>query len=360
MQYSKTILTSTVVLLLSACQQIESTPKLASKPQRSIQVVELKDPSFKSTKQFTGVVHSQEKAGVAFRVPGTINELLVNKGDSVKKGQTIARLDPHDYQVALEELEARMLEAKSAHKLAKAELARIEQAIEDDAIAGVNLDRAISGYERSLSAVKVVQKNIQRAEDTLSYTELKAPFSGVIGSVNYEQHEQILPGIAVVSLQNNDELEVDIDVPENLIHEFKSDQPVQVTWYQAKEPLLATVSEIATEPHLIKQTYTVTMTLDKPSDVIFPGKSVTVLANLSLVDSSYCVPYSALLGNKNDMRVHVVEEGIIAPRSVDLDSIDANTACIKGDFSTGDQVVISGTHYLEEGDKADKITVREL
>ncbi|GEA50235.1 hemolysin D [Vibrio inusitatus NBRC 102082] len=360
MQYSKTIIASAIALLLSACQQVESTPKLASEPQRSIQVVELKDPSFKSTKQFTGVVHSQEKAGVAFRVPGTIDELLVRKGDVVKKGETIARLDPHDYQVALEELEARMLEAKSAHKLAKAELARVKQAIKDDAIASVNLDRAISGYERSLSAVKVVQKNIQRAEDTLSYTELKAPFSGVIGNVNYEQHEQVLPGISVVSLQNNDELEVDIDVPENLLHEFKAEQQVNVTWYQAKQPLQATVSEIATKPHLIKQTYTVTMTLDNPSHDVFPGKSVTVLADLSLTDSSYCVPYSALLGNKHEMHVNVVEDGIIAPRSINLDSIDANTACINGDFSTGDHIVISGTHYLKEGDKADNITVREL
>lgn len=360
MPYSKTIVATAVVLLLSACQQIESTPTVTSKPQRSIQVVELKDPSFTSTKQFTGVVHSQEKAGVAFRVPGTITELLFNKGDSVTKGQTIARLDPHDYQVALEELEAKMLEAKSVHKLAKAELTRVKQAIKDDAIAGVNLDRAISGYERSLSAVKVVQKNIQRAEDTLSYTELKAPFSGVIGSVNYEQHEQVLPGIPVVSLQNNNELEVDIDVPENLIHEFNADQQVKVTWYQAKESLSATVSEIATEPHLIKQTYTVTMSLDTPSDVVFPGKSVTVLANLSVSEASYCVPYSAILGAKHDMHVHVIEDGIIAPRSISLDSIDANTACINGDFSAGDHIVVSGTHYLEEGDKADKITVREL
>ncbi|GEM80292.1 efflux RND transporter periplasmic adaptor subunit [Vibrio superstes] len=360
MPYSKTIVASTLVLLLSACQQIESTPEIASKPQRSIQVVELQDPTSQATKQFTGVVHSQEKAGLAFRVPGTISELLIKKGDFVEKGQVIARLDPHDYQVALEEFEARMLEAKSAHKLAKAELSRVKQAIDDDAIASVNLDRAISGYERSLSAVKVVQKNIERAQDTLSYTELRAPFSGVIGGVNYEQHEQVLPGIAVASLQDNNRLEVDIDVPENLIHEFKPHQSTKVTWYQAKHSVPATVSEVASQPHLIKQTYTVTMTLDASSEMLFPGKSVTVVANLSIGDSSYCVPYSSILGNKHDMRVNVVNQGIIESRPVELDSIDANNACIKGDLSAGDQIVISGTHYLNEGDKADKITVREI
>ncbi|MCC4820996.1 biotin/lipoyl-binding protein, partial [Vibrio lentus] len=90
-----------------------------------------------------------------FRVPGTIQKMMVSVGDSVKKGQPLAQLDPHDYQVALEELQARALEAKSAHKLAKSELVRVKQAIADNAIADVNLDRAISGYERSEAAVKV-------------------------------------------------------------------------------------------------------------------------------------------------------------------------------------------------------------
>ncbi|MCV5276044.1 hypothetical protein OFC49_35485, partial [Escherichia coli] len=77
-----------------------------------------------------------------------------------------------------------MLEAQSAHKLAKAELKRVKQATSDDAIASVNLDRAISSYERSLSAVKVVEKNIQRAKDALRYTTLRAPFTGIVADVS--------------------------------------------------------------------------------------------------------------------------------------------------------------------------------
>lgn len=98
------------------------------------------------------------KSRFIFRVPGTINNIAVKAGDSVVKGQLIAQLDDHDYQVVLQELEAKMLEAQSAHKLAKAELQRVQQAAQDDAIAQVNLDRAISGYERSQSAIKVVKK----------------------------------------------------------------------------------------------------------------------------------------------------------------------------------------------------------
>ena len=71
-----------------------------------------------------------------------MESVFVNKGSVVEKGQVIATLDKHDYQVSLEELQARMLEAQSAHKLAKAELKRVKQATSDDEQKKASLDKA--------------------------------------------------------------------------------------------------------------------------------------------------------------------------------------------------------------------------
>ncbi len=270
----------------------------------------------------------------------------------------IARLDPHDYQVALEELEAKMLEAISAHKLAKSELRRVKQAAQDDAIASVNLDRAVSGYERSLSAVKVVEKNIQRAKDTLSYTQLKAPFDGVVGQINFEEHEQILPGISLASLQDNRQLEVEIDVPETLIEPFEIGQSGVISWYGSKDYLNAYVTEIAPLPHLVKQTYTVTYRIEKGSTQLFPGKSVSLSTYIGHNQQEYCVPYSALLGSKDQLHINLVRDSKVVSTPVELSSLDAYQACISGDMSGKDYVVVSGSHYLSDGDRADDLVVR--
>lgn len=177
---------------------------------------------------------------------GTLVNLFPN--ETFQKGQPIAQLDPHDYQFALEELQARALEAKSAHKLAKAELARVKQAIADNAIANVNLDRAISGYERSEAAVKVVEQNIRRAQDSVRYTRLLTPFDGVIASSNFDQYEQVLPGVAVFTIHKPEQLEVTIDVPENLIHQFEAEQQATISWYHAKKSITGHATEISTLP----------------------------------------------------------------------------------------------------------------
>ncbi|MDB1125148.1 efflux RND transporter periplasmic adaptor subunit [Vibrio algarum] len=354
---SHLIICSVSAVSLIGCNQAQVTANNAPE-YRTLQVVQLQNPNALMTKTFNGTVYSHEQAGLAFRVPGTIDQILVKTGQEVVKGQLIARLDPHDYQVTLEELQARKLEALSAHKLANSELRRVKQATKDDAIASVNLDRAISGYERSLSAIKVVDKNIQRANDMLKYTELRAAFDGVVASIEFEQYEQALPGIPVITLQDNKQLEVEVDVPENLIELFKIGQHGSVSWYDSSEFLDARVIEISPMPHLIKQTYAVTYALDYQNESVFPGKSVTVRTQNGDSDASYCVPYSAIVGQKETMFVNLVREEKVAQIPVELTSLDAYQACITGAMNSGDYVVVSGSNYLRDGDSASKLTIR--
>lgn len=334
------------------------------KQDRPIQVIQLESAAQHANKTFTGKLQSVETAGVAFRVPGTIQQLLVKTGDTVKKGQAIAQLDPHDYQVALEELQARALEAQSAHKLAKAELSRVKQAIADDAIANVNLDRAISGYERSEAAVKVVEQNIRRAQDSVRYTRLLAPFDGVVASSNFDQYEQVLPGIAVFTIHKPEELEVTIDVPENLIHQFEAEQLATISWYHANKSITGHATEIATLPHPIKQTYSVTYRLDDltntESNSLLPGKAVTLTTQLGESSDNFCLPYSSIVNKSGSEQVFTIKNSQAISVPVHVTSFSENSACVESKLGNSDYVVINGAQYVQEGQQFSSIQVKEL
>ncbi|MBE8576634.1 efflux RND transporter periplasmic adaptor subunit [Vibrio sp. OPT18] len=343
---------------LFGCNDSEATT--AQKQTRPIQVIQLEPLSHQVEKSFTGKLQSSETAGVAFRVPGTIQNMMVSVGDSVKKGQPLAQLDPHDYQVALEELQARSLEAKSAHKLAKTELARVKQAIADNAIADVNLDRAISGYERSEAAVKVVEQNIRRAKDSIRYTQLLAPFDGVVAASNFDQFEQVLPGISVFTIHNPDQLEVKIQVPENLIHEFQPNQTAGINWYGSEEKLIGHASEIATSPHPIKQTYAVTYHVESADKSVLPGKAVTLTTQLGEPTYNFCLPYSAIVNQSGIEQVFTVKNEQAHGVTVDVVSMSQNTVCVESTLSDGDFVVVSGAQYVMEGQHFSDIQVKSL
>jgi len=349
-----------VVIALSGCNQTSNEITTNSNVSKPLHVVSVKESKFDANKSFYGTVQASEKAGLAFRVPGTLSEVLVTKGQSVSKGDVLARIDQHDYTVSLEELEARKLEAISAHKLAKAELNRVRQAMKDNAIASVNEDRAISGYERSVSAIKVIDKNIQRAKDTLSYTEILAPFDGIISQVNFDAFEQVLPGVPVLSMQNNSALEVEIDVPDTLLHRFELGQSGEVSWYQHSKSLPATLTEISTQPDPIRQTYTLTFAVDKHSSELLPGRAVTLNTEVNEFNKVYCLPYSSLLGKNDDMFVHVVRDELIVPKRVEVQTFNGSNACLSADFNSDDLIVVSGTHYLNDGDTAISVIHKEI
>ncbi|MEH6533509.1 MAG: efflux RND transporter periplasmic adaptor subunit [Photobacterium frigidiphilum] len=363
--------------ILTGCT--EAPAMTADKSPRPIQVMQLNALDSTSIKRFSGVLESADSANLAFRVPGTITEILFNAGDTIQQGQVIARLDPNDYQVTVLELDARLAEAKAAHKLATIELKRVKQATGDNAIAEVNLDRAISGYERSKAMVQVVQQNLKKAQDALSYTELKAPFDGVIGHRFFEQFEQAAPGIPAFTLHQPNQLQAVIDVPENLANQFismkraqirqsqsqqsqqsqsnselqqierTSQQQVNVSWYGSQQSIPATLKEISTIPDPIKQTFTVIFLLSNTDDSLLAGKAIQLDVPFQQINSQYCVPYSSLITSNDQQSIFLIKDNIAVQTPVSVNALNANKACITGELQAGDKVVTAGVHFLETG-----------
>ena len=358
-------LLASMLILLPGCEKSAQIEVPSEPVDYRVQVVQLKSASERNQKVFTGKLQSTKSAAVSFRVPGTIQKILVKTGDTVKKGQLLAELDPHDYNVALEELEARALEAKSALKLAKIELSRVKQAIADNAIASVNLDRAISGFERSDAAVKVINQNIRRAKDTISYTQLRAPFDGVIARSNYDQFEQIISGMEAFTVHEPTQLEVSVDVPENLIHQFNNDQQADISWYNAATKLTGIATEIGSLPHPIKQTYTVTFSVDPQSLMqkeinVLPGKAVTLTTQLGELSTDFCVPYSAIVGKGSEQHVYIIENKKTVRKDLQINSLTADTACVTADLNADDYVVVSGAAYLKADQAISSMQVKSF
>ncbi|MEE1673927.1 efflux RND transporter periplasmic adaptor subunit [Agarivorans aestuarii] len=335
--------------LLSACSN-EQTAEISNVQLRPVKVISLSAAKQANSSYYNGVLQSSTSSKLAFRVPGTIQDILVTNGQSVSKGQVLARLDPHDYQVSLLELEAKLLEAKSAQALAHNEYQRVEQASQDNAIAPVNLNRALSGKQRADATVEVVNQNIQRAKDALRYTELRAPFDGVIAQRFAEEHEQAVPALRVFTLHQPEQLEAVIDVPENQISAFQMGQSAQISWHQSSDELNAKVSEIATVPDLIKQTYTVKLSLEKTIDDVYPGKPIQLtLTQPQLEQARYCLPHSALILDGANAKVYRVNNQRVEAVASEIVNQTQQQVCVSGDFKEADKIIVAGSRYLNEG-----------
>ena len=135
----------------------------------SLEVLEVKIlDSYSITKKFPGKLLPIEQSKLAFEIPGKINNVYVDVGDSVKKGQVLAKLDDR-------EASAQLNQAKAAYELSKQILERFENLRQQGHISIQDLDKARSDYI-------IAKSQFEFFEVKLLQTNLIAPFDGIIQS----------------------------------------------------------------------------------------------------------------------------------------------------------------------------------
>ena len=198
----------------------------------------------------SGYVVAQRRASVASKATGRLVELNVREGSAVKQGDLIARLDASDVRAAIVSAQASARQAEAGVRQAEVELANAEaelarskglqaqgfispQAV-DATQTRVNAARAAKASAQAGLEVARAQVQVQRVAE--NFTEIRAPFDGVVLVKNANVGDIITPlssaaGTtgAVVTMADMRTLEVEADVSEGSLAKARIGQPVEIT-----------------------------------------------------------------------------------------------------------------------------------
>jgi macrolide-specific efflux system membrane fusion protein len=141
----------------------------------------------------TGVVRPKVGAQVAVgsRASGVLKKLHVTVGDRVVAGQLLAELDPVEFEVQVKRAEAMLNTATAEREFAEAEYRRAVQLADAQAASGVELSAAQRGIETAQAREREAAAALEAARVQLSYTSIRAPISGVVGSVSTQEGETV-------------------------------------------------------------------------------------------------------------------------------------------------------------------------
>ncbi|MEP5765890.1 MAG: efflux RND transporter periplasmic adaptor subunit [Halieaceae bacterium] len=351
------------MLFITACAEED---ELRPMPVRPVKTFTVGGADASAQRRFPGVIEASQRADVSFRLPGTLQEILVNEGEVVEKDQLLARLDPTDFKLRLENQQAKFDNSSRNFK-------RAESLVTKGAISRMDYDRMEAEY-RSLSAT------LKQAKQDLDYTQLRAPFDGVIASRAVDNFQDVLAKQTIFRLQNIDQLDVRISVPENLIGGFRARTRTQaegsegsavinaLAYFEARpeDALRLQFKELATKADQQTQTFRVTFTMPAPEEfLVLPGMTVNVGIDFPAsgkLSSAMWVPLYAVqadsaLGN----RVWILD-----PATMTVSSQSVKVAEVSGDFiqvvsglEGGEEIVSIGADYLAEGMKVSRMRQRE-
>jgi RND family efflux transporter MFP subunit len=333
----------------------QAPPEQPLRPVRSQQVF---SRGVERIRSFSGTARAGQESRLSFKVAGTVEFLNVKVGDRVRAEQLLARLDPQDYQLRVEDAEASLARIRAEVRNAEANYARLRDLYENDNASLNDLDAARAGFESATAARASGEKKLEQARLQLSYTRLKAPTAGAISQVPVEVNENVQPGQTVAVLTAGARPEVEIGMPEVFISRVREGQPVEVTFDALGDRTFeATVTEVGVASTGLATTFPVTARLDRDEPDVLPGMAAEVHFRFEdegerrLIE----VPAFAVGEDRGGRYVFVVEEirdgvGRAVRRDVAVGGLtaDGGLEILRG-LEDGERVVTAGVSRIQDG-----------
>jgi RND family efflux transporter MFP subunit len=350
-----------LVLLVTSCGKKEEQ-KVVREVVRPVKIMTIMSSGEAFKRKYPGRVRAAKRVDLAFQVGGPLIKLPVDEGQNVKKGQLVARVDPKDFQTDLRNAEGGLGKAKAALQLAQTEYERVMRIRKKDpgAVSQAMVDRRREGVNKAEADIQSLQASVDAAKDQLSYTYLRAPFSGVISRRYVDNYQEVRAKQPIVSLDDISYLEVLVDVPEIVMASVrKGGSPRAVAEFGAAPgrqfPL--TIKEYATRADPRTQTYQVTLQMPRPKGInILPGMTATVHGSPPVKESGedrFLIPALAVFADEaGTSHVWVVDKETmkVQKRKVKTGELTGTDSIqILEGLQSGEKIATTGVAQLREG-----------
>ncbi len=186
-------------------------------PERAVKLFRVSSADTFGTIAYPGRVKAKTHADLFFRVSGPVIENDLELGMEVRKGSLLMRIDPRDYEREVERLTHNLAMLDSKLRYQEQEYRRMAQLVKSNAVSKANYESALSSRDAVAAEIKAQETALRIAKDKLADTRLTAPFNGRITELKIEKFEMAKADEVVVSLQNLEELEVVVHIPEGNI-----------------------------------------------------------------------------------------------------------------------------------------------
>ena len=177
---------------------------------------------------FDGTVAAVNQATVSAQTSATVQELLFDVGDSVPAGTVILRLVSIEQREGLNQAEAALAEAEAVLAVETANQARSRELLDRRLIPQSEFDLANGRLNTSLARVTSAAAALKAARQRLSYTEVRAPYGGVVSARHVEIGETVHPGTPLMSGFSPDSMRVEVDLPQAVAVQVRELQTARV------------------------------------------------------------------------------------------------------------------------------------
>jgi len=299
--------------------------------------------------RISGVTRAAQRASLAFLVSGTLTVRPVDLGEEVLQGQPVARLYNPSLEPAVAAGDARLRELEARFAQLQRDVTRAADLRERGLISQDDLEQVRTEREATRAARDFAIANLAEARNQLAQSALYAPFDASVQAVFFEPGEFVAAGQPVLQLSNTEQLEVELEIPETLIAEFKAGREVTLSLpFLGQRQITGRIVHVGNSGSQSGGMFPVEIALD-PDESLRPGLTAELILRLPTAPA-LVVPLAAVLDpGTGQPRVYRVTDGRIDPVYVQIGQLLSDQVQVMGALREGDQVIVTGLSSLTPG-----------
>ncbi len=352
-----------VLLFFSGCNKPEQKVVKKAPPPLSVETVTVHKKNFPLWMQYTGMTKASSDQEIRARVSGRLQKIYFKDGAYVKKGDKLFLIEQSEYKSDLLSAKAKKQQDEASLELAKADVERYRPLVEEGLAPRATLEQHEARKSELIAAIAADEAAIQNARLQLSYTIIKAPVSGQVGTrlvdvgnlVGYSE-STLLATIKQTSVIYAYFSPSESDVQK--IYKFRSRKklPAFIEVRGQGEDILkrkrldgyVDFSNNAVDP--LTSTIMMRATIDNRSLSVYPGTFVYV--NMFVTDkfNFIMLPPQSIFEDQLGKFVYTVDKNNIARRTGVTTNLSSRYyTSIASGLKDGDRVVISGLMKVQDG-----------
>lgn len=336
-------------LALAACSQPAQPDPRTGVPRVAVAVVQ---PDRATTLSYTGVVTSRVVGDLGFRVAGKVVDRLVNTGQTVRRGQSLMRLDAADLDLALAAQAAAVEAARARAVQARADEQRLRGMVEQGAVSAQVRDQAIAAADSAQALLDAALAQQQVARNAAGYTLLVADSDGVVVDTLAEPGQVVRAGEPVVRLARAGAREAQVNLPES-VRPVVGSAATATLHSLPGVTFTARLRQLSDAADPRSRTFEARYLLDGAAAQAPLGSTVTLSLDGGTQGDRVRVPIAALHDAGQGPGVWVIEQAgdtrRVAFRPVMLAGLGQDSASISAGLRVGERIVALGAHLLRDG-----------
>lgn len=344
MTSKKALLITTIVfnsILLTACS--ETTAQVETKEKEKefsipVMVSSIERGSISANFHTTATLESRTEADIITRVTGIIEQLDIEEGDYVTKGQVLAKIDPRRYQLALDKADA---ELEGINQ----ELQRLSLMAEKKLVSAQASDKLKYQHQAAVAARKLAELDLQDSH-------VIAPISGFIS------HRYVKPGHFTQGYQklfhivDTTSLQAIVYLPEHQLSNVKVNQQASLSFSARQHNVYqANIRSISPVIDQRSGTFKVILSIENTNQQLKPGMFAQIALTFDTHDDALTIASDAIITLDNTSKIYIVRDNKAVEISVTKGFVEEQITEIfsttEGDIKEGDLVVTNGQHNLK-------------